>query len=130
MKAEYLETHFRCATTDLPDDFWLITAYNPDGIDSTDALNEAADAALFAELEKLGHTPIRITGYSPDELHLEAGWSAPIDEAEALRLGRVFRQEALFHFLPARIDLIDCRDASRIMLGERISRILLQEASK
>lgn len=130
MKTEYLETHFRCATTELPDDFWLITAFNPDGIDSTDELNWAADAELFAELEKLGHTPIRITGYSPDELHSEAGWSAPIDEDEALHLGRIFRQEALFHFLPARIDLINCRDASRIILGERMSRTLLKKAPK
>jgi len=128
MKAEYIETHFRCDAVELPDDFWLITAFNPDGIDSTDELNRAADAELFAELEKLGHAPIRITGFSPDEIHSEAGWAAPIDEAAALRLGRRFQQEALFHFLPARIDLVDCKDATRIALGARADRILSQEA--
>ena len=123
MKAEYLETHFRCNTIDLPDDFWLITAHNPDGIDAADELNQAADSELFAELEKCGHAPLRITGFSPDEIHSEAGWAAPIDEATALRLGRYFRQEALFHFHSGEIDLVDCEDGSRLPLQNPSCRI-------
>jgi len=124
----FLQTRFRSESSDFPAEFWLVTAYNPNGIDFSDELNRAADFRLFQELDKHGQKPIRITGVSPDELHSEVGWGAIIDETAALKLGRQFQQLAVFHFLPARIDLVDCRDATRITLGARADRILSQEA--
>lgn len=123
MNSLFLQTQFNTSANRLPADFWLITAYNPDGIDSSQGLNESSDMALFAELENLGHAPIRITGSSPDGIHSEPGWAAPIDESTALELGRKYQQLALFHFHSGKIDLVDCTDSTRISLSNPEGRL-------
>jgi len=106
-----------------PDDFWVITAYNPEGKPADPEDNIVADARLLAEIEALEITPFRVTGLSPDETHAEPGWGFPCDEATALEIGRRYRQEAVFHFNAGRINLVDCKTHEREPLKEQAARI-------
>lgn len=109
----YREAFFEYIPDGKPSDFWVITAYNPDGKDADHADNVAADERLHREITALGHDPFRIIGLSSDELHAEPGWGFPCDETTALEIGRRYRQDALFHFHDGRIDLVDCKDGAR-----------------
>ena len=109
----YREAVFEYIPDDKPSAFWVITAYNPDGKNATNADNIGADERLHTEITALGFTPFRIIGMSSDESRAEPGWGVPCDEASALEIGRRYRQEALFHFHDDRIELVDCECGTR-----------------
>ena len=119
----YHQTVFECIPAGKPDDFWVITAYNPNGTPADPGDNIAADACLHADIEALGITPFRVTGLSPDESHAEPGWGFPSDEVTALEIGRRYQQEAVFHFTAGGIDLVDCKTHDREPLGDPVARI-------
>ena len=119
----YHQTVFEYIPAGKPDDFWVITAYNPNGRQADPGDNTTADARLHADLEALGITPFRVTGLSPDESHSEPGWGFPSDEATALEIGRRYRQEAVFHFTAGGIDLVDCKTHDRKPLDDPAARI-------
>jgi Protein of unknown function (DUF3293) len=124
MNPAYHETVFEYIPTGKPTDFWVITAYNPDGKDADPADNIAADYRLREEIESLGLVPFRLIGRSPDSSHAEPGWGFPCDEAIALEIGRRYRQEAVFHFTADCIDLVDCESGSHESLENPSTRIL------
>ncbi len=119
----YLNTVFEYIPTGKPKDFWVITAYNPDGEDAYPGDNIAADARLHADLTKRSITPFLVTGLLPDESHADPGWGIPCDEATALEIGRRYRQEAVFHFHSSGIDLVDCNTRERQPLENPAKRI-------
>ena len=119
----YHQTVFECIPAGKPDDFWVITAYNPNGRPADPGDNIAADACLHADIEALGITPFRVTGLSPDESHAEPGWGFPSDEVTALEIGRRYQQEAVFHFTAGGIDLVDCKTHDREPLEDPSARI-------
>ena len=119
----YLNTVFDYIPTGKSGDFWVITAYNPNGKTAYPGDNIQADARLRAEIESLGITPIRVTGLSTDETHAEPGWGFPSDEATALEIGRHYRQQAVYHFTAGRIDLVDCKTLERHPLEDPAMRI-------
>lgn len=126
MNPAYHETVFEYIPTGKPTEFWVITAYDPEGRETESALNRVADAELRAEIGALGITPFRIIGLSPDEKHAEhaePGWGIPCDEATAIRLGRQFRQDAVFHFTAGEIWLIGCLHSVRQILANPAGRI-------
>jgi hypothetical protein len=102
---------------DLPADFAIITAYDPDGLSTTAEQNLAADAALEAELRAAGYRLHRITGGSADGVHLEPGWGVPIGLPGAVEFGRRYRQLAIFAVRAGRLALVDCEDGSAEDLG-------------
>jgi hypothetical protein len=79
-----------------PEHFFIITAYATTGETWSDERNTQADNELYQELLRLGHTPIRITGFDPESGHGEPGWAVDLPEEEALTLGRTFRQDAIY----------------------------------
>lgn len=79
-----------------PEHFFIITAYATTGETWSDERNSQADNELHQELLRLGHTPIRITGYDPESGHGEPGWAVELPVEEALSLGRSFRQDAIY----------------------------------
>lgn len=123
MNPAYHETIFEFIPNEKTPDFWVITAYNPDGENAPAGDNLATDATLRSEMVEMGFTPFRIIGLSPDEKHAEPGWGIPCDEATAIRLGRRFRQEAVFHFMAGEIWLIDCTHSVRQDLANPAGRI-------
>lgn len=91
MNPAYLLTVFQFIPESKPDSFWVITAFNPDGITRDITKNNAADSKLHEELTKAGLAPFRIIGMSPDASHAEPGWGIATDEITALSLGVRFR---------------------------------------
>lgn len=124
MNPAYHDTIFEYIPSGTISDFWVVTAYNPDGKSVECADNMEADKRLLAEITALGLIPFRIIGLSPDELHAEPGWGFPCDEALALEIGRRYSQEADFHFTSARIELVDCKTGEHHLLDDPTSRIL------
>ena len=119
----YHQTVFEYIPAGKPDDFWVITAYNPDGSSADLGDNLAADARLRTDLARLKITPFRVIGLSPDETHAEPGWGFPSDDATALEIGRRYQQDALYHFTAGRIDLVDCETQERHPLENPATRI-------
>ena len=108
---------FEPLPADWPADFAVITAYDPDGGETSPALNIAADAALEAELRSAGYRLHRIIGGSADGIHLEPGWGVPIGLPGAVEFGRRYRQLAIFAVRAGRLALVDCEDGSAEDLG-------------
>ena len=123
MNPAYLNAVFEYIPTGKPDDFWVITAHNPDGEDAYPGDNIVSDARLLTDIKALNIAPFRIIGLSPDEKHAEPGWGIPCDEATALEIGRRYRQEAVFHFHSGGIDLVDCNTRERQPLENPAKRI-------
>lgn len=123
LKSEYHDVVFHFDRGQAPPEFWVITAWNPDGQNRPDAENMLADEELRRVILDQGVDFLRITGSSPDESHAEPGWGIVTDETTALNLGRSFRQEAVFHFHATGIDLVNCANCERTALlnpGNRI----------
>lgn len=98
--------------------FAIVTACNPDDRSCDDATNQAADAALAAELDRLGWSRFRVIGGSPDLAHQEPGWAvATGSPAAAIDLGRQWRQVAVFWVDHDRLTLLDCRSGNLESLG-------------
>jgi hypothetical protein len=118
----YHQTVFEYIPAGKPDDFWVITAHNPEGRPADPGDNIAADAQLISDIDALEITPFRIIGLSPDETHAEPGWGFPCDEATALEIGRRYHQQAVYHFTAGRIDLVDCKTLERHPLENPATR--------
>lgn len=119
----YLQAVFEYIPAGKPEDFWVVTAYNPKGKPAAPGDNIQADARLFTDIEALKITPFRVTGLSPDETHAEPGWGFPSDETTALELGRRYCQQAIYHFTAGRIDLVDCKTREHQSLENPAGRI-------
>ncbi len=113
-------------------DFAIVTAFNPEGDepgrDAEDSarLNQAAHLQLKRDLRLLAKPwwlptfllstfnfllrdrTCAITGCSPDFVHRETGWAANITLDEALHLGRIYRQEAIFWISAGQLYLVSC----------------------
>lgn len=113
MNPAYQTTVFTCEGK-LPSSFVIITAYNPNGKRSSPlSRNRHQDATLKSVLVSRGLTPIRVTGMSPDEAHQEPGWAVALSDAEALELGRVFKQEAIYIVREGALYLTSCAHPRR-----------------
>lgn len=65
-----------------------------------------------------------VTGCSPDLVHREPGWAANIPLDEALRLGRLCRQDAIFWVSEGRLYLVSCApDAAPEFIAEWAARL-------
>ena len=58
---------------ELPQNFLIITAYNPKGLNAPMSRNLHQDATLKSVLVNRGLSPIRVIGQSPDQSHQEPG---------------------------------------------------------
>jgi len=96
-----------------PPEFWVVTACDPDGLPLDPARNEERTAALAAELVSLGFIHFAVTGYDPrpGETHREPGYGIVCDRAETLRLGREWRQIAVFHVIDGMVWLVFCGES-------------------
>ena len=103
----------------LPHTFVVITAYNPNGKRSSpESRNRHQDATLKSVLLGRGLSPVRVTGMSPDQVHQEPGWAVELSEHDALELGRVFKQEAIYIIRDGQIYLTSCAHPRRGQIRE------------
>lgn len=118
-----MEAYFQYIQEGAPSDFYVITAYNPDGKSASIAENSQADAELCDAFTAMRVKSFPVIGMSEDEKHAEPGWGVRCDEAVAIQLGKRFRQEAIFHFSDGQIYLVDCKTGIRTALHYPASRI-------
>jgi hypothetical protein len=116
MKEEFQHTIFDFTPQPGIQDFWVVTACNPDSKIHTESFNKAADEKLQQLLKDEGLIHFRVTGGSPDGLHAEPGWGISCDQQTAMRLCAEFQQDAVFHFSGDRITLVSRDGQSRIQL--------------
>lgn len=92
----------------LPVNWTLVTAFARTGTVRPFAENEAADARLAGELDKLGLRRWRVTGRSPSGDHAEPGWGIDAPVALARDIGRQFDQVAIFWILDGVLWVGEC----------------------
>ena len=114
MNPAYLHAVFAWDNTEpLPSSFAIITAYHQNGRISPDSRNRHQDATLHQVLLGRGLKPVRVVGMSPDGEHREPSWAVAVDEASALALGRLFKQEAVFLIREGRLFVYQCSQKQR-----------------
>ena len=130
MNPAYFDTVFDLySQQDLPEDFVIITAYNPQGRSAPPSRNQHQDQTLRAVLEGRGATPFRVTGRSEDGRHQEPGWGAALDLQTGLEIGRIFKQEAIYHVSGDELCLCDCTQTRVERLGSWNARIKTRSTS-
>lgn len=126
MNSAYLETRFRSSdpSIDWPLEFVIIAAYATTGETWSPKQNMAADKALAAALQARGIWHVRVEGYSPLTGHAEPSWAAEVSVEEGRRLGRMFRQHAIFYVSGDQLSVSLCSgEAPAVELGSFRSRL-------
>lgn len=93
-------------------------------------INAAADETLRKELNLAGSRCFRITGCSPELQHQEPGWGvAGLSGEQALAIGRMYGQNAIFEVAAGVLSVIGCHSRERIKVGNWEERILSRNPS-
>lgn len=116
MNSAYLGAVFE-ATEDTPEQFAIITAYNQHGRLSPESRNRHQDMTLKAVLEGKGLNTVRVTGRDEHNTHREPGWAVELPLSEALKLGRLFKQEAIYYVQNGQLSLHMCDTGETVKLG-------------
>lgn len=112
LKPEYRQVCFRCSQEDLSTDFFIVTAYNPDGRTVEDSVNRIADTALLNLISDHSLPHFRVIGGNPDFSHAEPGYGTVCTKEEALMLAREFRQDAIFEVRAGEVFLLSAKAAN------------------
>lgn len=123
-RAEYFQTVFESSILlqELPAEFAIVTAYNPNGESHGSEENERRDQALRKILESRGIAHWQVTGCSPDGSHREPGYGIQCPIETAVELGRQFEQEAIFRIHNDELTLICCRQSGQRFVGKSAAR--------
>jgi hypothetical protein len=110
MKEDYHQTQFvtRLEGASSPDHFFIITAHNPVGKVTSDETNDENNTLLLEAIKasKLNSFPVT----SQCENHAETGYGIKCSRAEAIALGKQFRQEAIYGICNDQVVLVDCQE--------------------
>lgn len=79
-------------------EFAVVTAFNPHGVDVTDEENVRRHSALRDELESAGIPNVPAAGASPDGVHREEGFAIWVSRDRARDLAARYEQSAFFWF--------------------------------
>lgn len=110
LPSAYRAVRFRCELRDIPSEFRVVTAWNPDGEVTDVAANHLADEHLRNEIARQGFESFPVTGGDRDFSHAEPGYGIVCNRAEAVLLARRFRQLAFFEVLGGRIYLVSVHE--------------------
>jgi hypothetical protein len=103
-----------------PAPIFVMTGYNPGGVDRDDALNEVSERALERDLTSDGATFWPAIGSSPD-----ASWSEPgvavagLDRTRACAYGRRYGQLAVYELTAEEVYVVRCDDNRIVRTGAR-----------
>jgi hypothetical protein len=95
-----------CDHDEIPPDFFIVTASNPDGRTVPDEDNARADQPLRQAIDEKGFPAFRVTGGNFDFSHAEPGWGICCCRDDARALAASFRQLALFEVRDERVILL------------------------
>ena len=99
---------------------FVVTAYNPGGVERDDASNVTDELALERDLVSGGVTSWPATGRSRDASWSEPGVAAAgIDRAAACALGRRYGQLAVFELTADEVRVVRCADEQLVRTRER-----------
>ncbi len=110
LRPEYRRVRFRCELEDIPPEFRIVTAWNPDGEVADETANRGANEHLRQEIQRLGFEAFPVTGGDPEFSHAEPGYGIVCSRAEAVLLARRFRQEAFYEVLGGRVYLVSVHE--------------------
>ena len=99
---------------------FVLTAYNPGGVDREEAENEVAERLLEGELAAAGVTYWPAFGHSRDESWSEPGVAvAKFDRAGACALGDRYGQLAVYELTDDEVRVVRCEDAEVVRTAAR-----------
>jgi hypothetical protein len=99
---------------------FVLTAYNPGGVERDDALNEAAERTLERELAGQGLNFWPALGRSPDDSWSEPGVAlAGLDRARACELGARYGQLAVYELTNDDVHVVRCDNAEIVRTAAR-----------
>ena len=99
---------------------FVLTAYNPAGVDRAEAENEEAERSLEQELSAAGVTYWPALGHSPDGSWSEPGVTvAELDRAGACALGGRYGQLAVYELTDEQVHVVRCDDAEIVRSAAR-----------
>ena len=109
VKEEYTQTEFVADFTSvtIPGHFFIVTAHNPFGRKATDAENSKMSGILLERIKNSGWKHFSVIGKCAD--HAEAGYGLACTRAEAISLGKIFRQDAIYEVQNNQVLLVDCK---------------------
>ncbi len=127
MNPEYFNAYFKIPhqrDSNLPSEFIIVTAFNPDGQNCMAELNQSYDSDLAALIQKKSLSIWRVIGGSRDFVHAEPGYAVETNLEAGIEIGIQFRQEAIFWINNGHLYLVDCSSRERIFMGEWKLRIV------
>ena len=104
-----------------PNDFAIITAYNPMDHKLPDSENIRRNQQLAEWAEPKIY--IKLIGSSPDRTHQEASFALECSLKEAIEIGEQFNQRAIFYIKAENLELVECRSGKSKMLGKFSERL-------
>lgn len=125
----YFKTHVipGAARDPLPPRFAIITAFNPWGKKQSPRLNRQADLRLKRLLERSLGAPFRTTNCDPYGGHREPAWAAVLALADAVKIGRRFKQLAILWVENEDLHLVDCDAPEPRRLGSFRARLIRRD---
>lgn len=93
--------------------FAIITAAATTGEQWSVRRTARADQRLRTYLHNQNALICELTGYSPHTGHAEKGYACTLSTEDACRVGRVFRQDAIYVIENDNISVVDCNNSSR-----------------
>jgi hypothetical protein len=126
MNPEFLNAYFRIPEEPvmIPQEFVIVTAFNPDGVVQEEVMNQSLDSDLAACLHRHALSHWRVIGGSHDLAHSEPGYGIETSLANGIEIGLQFRQVAVFWVQRGDIYVVDCSTRQQMSVGKWQSRIL------
>ena len=82
----------------LDQQFAVLTAFNPRGVDISEEENQQRMAQLEAELASVGESFVQIDACSPDKSHCECSFAINVSRERAIDIAKRYEQVAIFWF--------------------------------
>jgi len=121
MSPEYLNAYFKIneqQANELPSEFIIVTAFNPEGRDYSPKSNQKFDSDLGALIRKKALNAWRVIGGSRDFIHAEPGYAVQTNLKSGIEIGVKFHQEAIFWVTQNKLFLVDCDAHQAVPMGD------------
>ena len=118
-EASYKKSRFKAVLPhgEVPLNFAIVTACNPEGNSVDDATNQAATEQFQALLDEREMRYFPVIGGSAQFDHAEPGFGIVAPLEDCLELGRSLRQEAIFWVVLGEVSLVDCSTSISQVIG-------------
>jgi hypothetical protein len=126
MNPEYSKVRFQTETNpkDLPDEFFIITSYNPVDQKLPETENRKRNLSLQKKILQAGYICFSIIGASPDFTHQEPSFISNAPKELAFLWAKEFNQRAIFRVSKDELTILGCQNKDEsIALGSFRARL-------